>query len=153
MLQWHELTSECSWYRFLLSSAVAALWGSSRRAFAISECECGVYFHGCYGNHCICDGNDRCCQASEESAIFITSQHPSDSLTCGHTRARTRSLHVLHASWFWSNCPANLEGQWRPVAVIQNIHTFCVMIMLWTLVLCLTLEACFSQKALTELQM
>lgn len=47
------------------------LSGVSAASFAISECECGVYFQGCHGNHCICGGSDWCCRPSK-TLLFLS---------------------------------------------------------------------------------
>lgn len=59
----------CPGYYWLC--VVGALWGYCSVLFAISECKCGVYFHGCHGNHCICGGSDWCCRPSK-TVLFLS---------------------------------------------------------------------------------
>jgi len=81
-------------------------WGLSgviAASFAISECECRVYFQGCHGNHCICGGSDWCCRPSKTvlflswvNTWYVHAQTLSLSLSLSHTHTHTRTHTHTH---------------------------------------------------------
>lgn len=102
----------------------ARLSGVSAVSFAISECEWGVYFQGCHGNHCICGDSDWGCRPSKILLFlsWVNTWH-----TCVHAPvlvracARTRK-HICFFVFFCMNTDENRHRCWLVSRIWCSSH-------------------------------